>query len=67
MTPRQQARQHAPEVCDLANVIRNTVEAGVYHSAQEKLDLLAQEIAKLSEVVHRLRVIEQRKPDYEHP
>jgi hypothetical protein len=67
MSTREQTRDKAQEVCDLANLIRNAVDAGLYRSAQEKLDLLAQEIADLSEALKRLRLIEQHPPDYEHP
>jgi hypothetical protein len=66
-TAREQARDKAQEISDLANLIRNAVDAGLYRSAKEKLDLLAQEIADLSEALNRLRLIEQRPPDYEHP
>jgi hypothetical protein len=66
-TAREQARDKAQEVYDLANLIRNAVHAGLYHSAQEKLDLLAQEIGDLSEALNRLRLIEQHPTDYEHP
>jgi hypothetical protein len=55
MTTREQARQHAQEICDLANLIRNAVDAGIYYSAQEKIPLLGQEIAELSEALNRLR------------
>ena len=67
MTRRTQARRHAEEVHDLANLIRNAVDAGIYHSAQEKLELLAHEMAELSEALNRLRLLGQRPPDYEHP
>jgi hypothetical protein len=67
MTTREQARQHAQEISDLANLIRNAVDAGSYHSAQEKLPLLGQEIAELSEALNRLRLLQQHPPDYEHP
>jgi hypothetical protein len=46
-TAREQARDKAQEISDLANLIRNAVDAGLYRSAQEKLDLLAHEIADL--------------------
>jgi hypothetical protein len=66
-TAREQARQHAQEISDLANLIRNAVDAGIYHSAQEKLPLLGQEIAELCEALNRLRLLQQHPPDYEHP
>jgi hypothetical protein len=66
-TAREQARDKAQEISDLANLIRNAVDAGLYHSAQEKLDLLAHEIADLAEALNRLRLIEQHPLDYEHP
>ena len=47
-------------IYDLANLIHNAVDAGLYRSAQEKLDLLAHEIADLSEALNWLRLIEQR-------
>jgi len=67
MTTREQARRHAQEIYDLANLIRNAVDAGIYYSAREKLPLLGQEVAELSEALNRLRLLEQRPPDYEHP
>ena len=66
-TAREQTRDKAQEISDLANLIRNAVDAGLYHSAQEKLDLLAHEIADLAEALNRLRLIEQHPLDYEHP
>jgi hypothetical protein len=67
MTTREQARQHAQEVYDLANLIRNAVDAGIYDSAKQKLNLLAHEMAELSDALQRLHVIEERPPGYEHP
>ena len=67
MTTREQARQHAQEIYDLANLIRNAVDAGIYYAVQEKLELLAHEMADLSKALHRLHLIEQSPPDYEHP
>ena len=66
MTTREQARQHAQKIYDLANLIRNAVDAGIYDSAKQKLDLLAHEMAKLSDALQRLRLIEERPPGYEH-
>ena len=66
MTTREQARQHAQEVYDLANLIRNAVDAGIYDSAKQKLNLLAHEMAELSDALQRLHVIEERPPGYEH-
>ena len=67
MTTREQAVQHAQEIYDLANVIRNAVDAGLYYSAKEKLELLAHEMADLSEALQRLDLIKQPTPGYEHP
>ena len=67
MTTREQARQHAQEVYDLANLIRNAVDAGIYDSAKQKLNLLAHEMAELADALQRLHVIEERPPGYEHP
>ena len=67
MTTREQARQHAQEIYDLANLIRNAVDAGIYDSAKQKLDLLAHEMAELSDALQRLHLIEQRPSGYEHP
>jgi hypothetical protein len=67
MTTREQARQHAQEIYDLANLIRNAVDAGLYYAVQEKLELLAHEMVDLSKALHRVHLIEQSPPDYEHP
>lgn len=67
MKTREQAREQAQEIYDLANLIRSAVEAGIYDTAQEKLELLAHEVADLSKVLPRLHLIERNPPDYEHP
>jgi hypothetical protein len=54
-TALEEARRHAQEVYDFANIIRNAVEVGTYYSAQEKTELLAAELAELSEALKRLR------------
>ena len=62
-----QARKHAQEIYVISNLIRNALDAGIYYSAEEKIPLLGQEIAELSEALNRLRLLEQPPPDYEHP
>jgi hypothetical protein len=67
MTTREQARHHAQEIYHLGKLIRNAVDAGVYNAAQEKLKLLAREMAELSEALNRVHLDEQRPQGYEHP